>query len=367
MKYFKKFGIRLMAVTLMLSIFSACEEDPIDPMGDFTYSISSDNSLLVSFVASGTDAESIIWDFGDGETSTSIRPMHNYSQGGTYTVELTLIGEGGSSPATVMQMITLVDSPLPEFGYEAEYLTVSFSNTSMYGVSYSWDFGDGETSSDENPVHSFAASGDYSVTLTATGVEGSIPESVTGTVSVAEGVISVLNGDFTLPGTADIIQNWDTNQEFGDIPGWTSEGDQYDCGVFRYSTDGAVADNGSEYFGKLRHTDGPLYNLTDHVIAAGEIFRLSLDLCDLYWGAASYRLYYNTGDGVRHIIDTRDVEPWVDAGNSTNWVSYELVIEAPEESVGARLGIELETIGTEWGDPTRDGWSGADNVKLFIR
>ncbi len=348
MKYFKIYNLRLLAVAVFLSLaVVACEEDAVDPTGDFTYAVSSDNTLSVSFEASGADADAVSWDFGDGETSTSIRPVHAYTVGGDYTVVLTLFGGSGSSPAVITKMVSLVNSPIPQFGTEVEYLTVSFSNTSTYGVSYSWDFGDGETSTDENPVHSYAESGGYNVTLTATGVEGSIPVSVTETVSVAEGTIAVLNGDFTLPGTADIIQNWDTNSEYGDIPGWTSEGDQYDCGVLLYSTDGAVADNGTEYFGKLRHTDGPLYNLTDHVIAEGESFRLSLDLCDLYWGAASYRLYYNTGDGIRHIIASNDVEPWVDAGNSTGWVSYELMVDAPEESVGARLGVEVETIGTE--------------------
>ncbi|MGQ8335327.1 PKD domain-containing protein [Sunxiuqinia sp. A32] len=367
MKYLNIYNLRFLAVALFLSLFVACAEDPIDPTGDFTYEVKSDNTLSVAFAASGADAVSVEWNFGDGGTSTSLHPVHTYDVGGDYTVVLTILGESGSSSAVITKMVTLIDSPVGGFTYESNYLTVSFTNTTEFGVSYTWDFGDGETSTDENPVHTFAESGDYIVSLTASGAQGSVPSTVSEAVSAAEGVIAVFNGDFTLPGTADIIQNWDSNPEFGDIPGWTSEGDQYDCGVLLYSTDGAVADNGTEYFGKLRHTDGPLYNLTDHVISAGETFRLSLDLCDLYWGAASYRLYYNTGDGIRHILDSKNVEPWIDAGNSSNWVSYELVVVAPEESVGARLGIELETIGTEWGDPNRDGWSGADNVQLFIR
>ena len=82
-----------------------------------------------------------------------------------YAVVLTLFGGSGSSPAVITKMVSLVNSPIPQFGTEVEYLTVSFSNTSTYGVSYSWDFGDGETSTDENPVHSYVITS-YSIHYT---------------------------------------------------------------------------------------------------------------------------------------------------------------------------------------------------------
>ncbi|MFV0266660.1 MAG: PKD domain-containing protein, partial [Draconibacterium sp.] len=40
----------------------------------------------VTFAASGADAIAVTWDFGDGETSTSLRPVHTYEAGGTYPV-----------------------------------------------------------------------------------------------------------------------------------------------------------------------------------------------------------------------------------------------------------------------------------------
>lgn len=61
--------------------------------------------------------------------------------------------------------------PVASFQYEVSednFLEVSFTNFSQNAVSYSWDFGDGGTSTDENPTHVFAEEGSYTVTLTAT-------------------------------------------------------------------------------------------------------------------------------------------------------------------------------------------------------
>jgi len=52
-------------------------------------------------------------------------------------------------------------------------LTVSFVNASLRGDSYSWDFGDSNSSTDENPTHTYAADGTYTVTLTVTNGAGS--------------------------------------------------------------------------------------------------------------------------------------------------------------------------------------------------
>ena len=66
----------------------------------------------------------------------------------------------------------MLDVPTAGFIYTADDLTVTFSNQSTYAADYLWDFGDGITSTLENPVHAFAAAGTYTVTLTATGICG---------------------------------------------------------------------------------------------------------------------------------------------------------------------------------------------------
>ena len=60
------------------------------------------------------------------------------------------------------------------FTYEADGLTVTFTNTSTVSgtVTYAWDFGDGETSTEKDPVHTYASKGEYTVTLTVTDEQG---------------------------------------------------------------------------------------------------------------------------------------------------------------------------------------------------
>lgn len=244
-------------------------------------------------------------------------------------------------------------------------LQQTFNNTSTNAVSYSWDFGDGTTSTEENPVHAYAAEGSYTVTLTATGDAGTLESTITQTVDVGYTPIDVLNGDFTLPGTADIIIGWDNNPDYGDIPGWTSDQDLDDCGVFKYSVDPVVPDNGTTYFGKNRNQDGPIYNLTDHVISDGQTFKLVVDLIDLYYGDSEIRIYYDTGDGNRNVFATLACTPYVDAGYRNGWVTYEVVGVAPPAAVGAKVGVSIKT--TMLAPCCNDGWAGVDNVKMFFK
>jgi PKD repeat protein len=65
----------------------------------------------------------------------------------------------------------VVPEPIASFQYEideTEFLKVTFENYSRDAVSYSWNFGDGQTSSEENPIHTYAAPGNYEVVLVAT-------------------------------------------------------------------------------------------------------------------------------------------------------------------------------------------------------
>lgn len=79
--------------------------------------------------------------------------------------------------------------PRAAFSSAAENLVVTFTNSSANATSYAWDFGDGGTSTDENPVHTYAEAGDYDVTLTAKDDNG-LTSSVTQTVSVSAATYS---------------------------------------------------------------------------------------------------------------------------------------------------------------------------------
>ncbi|TEU16732.1 MAG: PKD domain-containing protein, partial [Anaerolineales bacterium] len=136
------------------------------------------NGLTVDFSDQSTDADGSVvswsWDFGDGVTSPDQSPVHTYAAGGTYTTTLTVTDDGGATAMT-SQAVTVSpanQSPTAGFGYATSGLTVDFSDQSTDAdgsiVSWSWDFGDGGTSTDQNPSHTYAAGGTYSVILTVT-------------------------------------------------------------------------------------------------------------------------------------------------------------------------------------------------------
>lgn len=65
------------------------------------------------------------------------------------------------------------EMPMALFDYQIDGITVQFTNYSTDATTYMWDFGDGNTSTEENPLHVYAESGNYIITFTATGEGGS--------------------------------------------------------------------------------------------------------------------------------------------------------------------------------------------------
>lgn len=80
------------------------------------------------------------------------------------------------------------EDPIASFQFEADendFLTVNFSNFSQNASNYAWDFGDGNSSVEENPTHTYAAAGEYEVTLTASNADGE-SASTTNTVIITD-------------------------------------------------------------------------------------------------------------------------------------------------------------------------------------
>ncbi|QDH78957.1 PKD domain-containing protein [Echinicola soli] len=127
--------------------------------------------LTVNFTNASENSVSYSWDFGDGNTSTEENPIHVYEDGGTYEVILYSTAQGGTTVQTTKE-VTVVGPPMANYTFDDEGLTVNFANTSENVATYSWDFGDGSTSTDENPTHTYSAAGTYTVVLTATDEEG---------------------------------------------------------------------------------------------------------------------------------------------------------------------------------------------------
>ena len=161
------------------------------PSASFTSSVS---NLTASFTDHSTDSDGTIasrsWAFGDGGTSSSTNPSHTYASAGTYTVTLTVTdNDGASDSASASVTVTSTPTntpPTANFTSSTNDLTASFTSTSSDPdgsiVSYAWSFGDGGTSTSQNPSHTYAAAGTYSVSLTVTdngGATGSKSANVT--------------------------------------------------------------------------------------------------------------------------------------------------------------------------------------------
>jgi PKD repeat protein len=119
------------------------------------------------------------WSFGDGSSSTEQNPVHTYRVNGTYNVTLTVHGPQGNDTFTYPECITVGPRPpLARIGADplrADYapLTVTFTDTSLGDITaWLWDFGDGSTSAEQNPVHTYQKQGNYSASLTVSGPAG---------------------------------------------------------------------------------------------------------------------------------------------------------------------------------------------------
>jgi PKD repeat protein len=118
------------------------------------------------------------WDFGDGETGEGPAVTHTYSEAGIYVVTLTITA--GDCESTIQYDVEIIDYGddcwalfYPEFD-PANPNSVQFVDNSYGGTitSWEWDFGDGNTSDEQNPFHTYAEEGIYEVSLTITTAEG---------------------------------------------------------------------------------------------------------------------------------------------------------------------------------------------------
>jgi PKD repeat protein len=152
------------------------------PTAGFTFSVT---DLIVDFTDTSSDSNGSVvswnWDFGDGSNSIDQNPTHTYETGGTYTVVLDISdNDGGMDSATQLVTVTAPvgggnTPPVANFSYSCNGRDCSFSSDSTddNGITgYAWDFGDSNGSNDENPLHTYASQGNYTVSLTVTDAEG---------------------------------------------------------------------------------------------------------------------------------------------------------------------------------------------------
>ncbi len=139
----------------------------VPPTAAFT---STSTDLLLVATDASLDVDSWLWDFGDGFLSTLQNPSHTYASTGTYWV--CLVATNGCSSDTYCDSVTIVITgcvnTVAAFSTIDVALTVVFNDASSDADNWAWDFGDGGTSTSQNPVYTYAADGIYNVCLITT-------------------------------------------------------------------------------------------------------------------------------------------------------------------------------------------------------
>ncbi|MGZ5242791.1 MAG: PKD domain-containing protein [Bacteroidia bacterium] len=136
--------------------------------------------LTVNFTNKSLNAKNYIWDFGDGSTSTDKDPQHIYTVPGKYLVKLVATSSKGDCEQeySVKDAVVVFEQPVAAFQTKnrggCPPYKAAFQNTSTNGNTWLWNFGDGTTSTDENPEHIFATEGKFTVTLTAISSNGCV-------------------------------------------------------------------------------------------------------------------------------------------------------------------------------------------------
>lgn len=139
---------------------------------NYTYSAVSSNYMEIHFSAQSAAGTSMTWDFGDGSTGTGNNVSHIFATDGVYMVCNTLYDSTMAVLCHTCKSIT-IQNPI-HFICQANFQAVSLgltghfidlSNVDPSTASYSWDFGDGHSSSVRFPQHAYAAPGTYTVCL----------------------------------------------------------------------------------------------------------------------------------------------------------------------------------------------------------
>ena len=128
-------------------------------------------TLQIHFNSTSTSEHDIIsyhWNFGDGHEGDGASPYHTYENPGTYLVCLIITDNTGCVSDVCHEVTVGEPECTASFTFEVENGTVFFNNNSTGGTQHTtwlWQFGDGNTSTEENPQHEYNQSGMYTVCL----------------------------------------------------------------------------------------------------------------------------------------------------------------------------------------------------------
>lgn len=233
------------------------------PVADFTHT---DTCLGIAnefFDQSSISSGNILtwtWDFGDGGTSDVASPTHQYAADGQYTAILEVEGVGGCTD-TASQQVVVYPAPVVDFdvqpvclGDSSHFVDLTVMNNGTI-ASWLWDFGDGNTSDQQNPVHLYQAANTYTVTLTVASNSGCVDEQ---TLTAIVNIVPEANFSFNNTCADSLVTFTNTsNTNNGVITGYL-----WEFGDLNNST--SATENTS-----FVYTAANTYNVTFTVTAAG--------------------------------------------------------------------------------------------------
>ena len=141
-----------------------------DPVADFAISdsVGCDN-LDVSFTNLSQYSDSWLWIFGNGNTSADFEPDNLFDSLGVFDVTLVAFLGSCSDTLEMPIAVTVHESVIPAFNYVQQNscypVTLEFQNLTQSNVSLSWDFGDGNSDTISNPIHTFYLENATDITL----------------------------------------------------------------------------------------------------------------------------------------------------------------------------------------------------------
>ena len=139
------------------------------------------HSGVITFQNNSTNNDSCLWDFGDGTTSNQTNPSHIYAIAGTFSVSLIAYNSqfGCSDVKTITSCVTI--SPVPQVSILVNdsitcdgSFNFQFSAVGSSASTWNWNFGDGTSSSLQNPSHVYADSGYYNISLIVASAQGCV-------------------------------------------------------------------------------------------------------------------------------------------------------------------------------------------------
>lgn len=284
-----------------------------------------------------------LWTFGDTNFSTEINPEHTYLSAGTYSINLTATTEKG---CVISSARSVTIHPMPSAVFTAndqcDGTDITFNNSSSISTgtnTYLWTFGDGTTSTDENPVHSYSSPGSYEVILRVTSDQDCMQETAA-YVNVNPNPIAAFIATNSCRGSATVFTNGTAISsgtltylwQFGDGNTSTSQHPSHmyaSSGTFNVTLTVTSDKTCQVMIGET---------ITVFASTAGGIVNGSTQLCEDDNAFYTLTLASNVGEVVRWESSTTGLDPWSTIQNTTNLLTYSDLAQTTHFRAAVRNG-----------------------------